>query len=96
MQSKSDWLYLGIPLDESYPHTKFHLDNRVPQEKYWGVSQVSHVTKNGYEADLAAGHMLFQEQHAGTQFYATESRVHLPQNNGVWYWVTILERKAYP
>ena len=33
-QGKSDWLYLGIPVDEEYPGTKFHLDGYVPQDKY--------------------------------------------------------------
>ncbi len=95
-QSKSDWLYLGIPLDEEYPHTRFHLDSYVPQTKYWRVSRVRHVTKEDYERDLAAGRMLFRDTHASTLFYATEFSGDFEQSPSLRAWVTILERKAYP
>jgi len=95
-QSKSEWLYLGIPVDEEHPDTKFRLDSYVPQGKYWRVSRLRHVTKDQYERDIASGHMLFRDQHSGTQFYATELRGDFSRIGGIREWVTILERKAFP
>jgi hypothetical protein len=95
-QAKGDWLYLGIPADEEYPDTRFHLDSYVPQEKYWRVSRVRHVSRDVYARDIAAGHTLFRNQHSGTQFYATELSGDFLRNGDMRYWVTILERKAYP
>jgi hypothetical protein len=95
-QAKSDWLYLGIPTDEHYPGTKFHLDSRVPKDKYWRVSRVSQVSRDEYERDIAAGHTLFRDEHSGTQFYSTELRGDFVRHGDTRYWVTILERKAYP
>ena len=95
-QAKSDWLYLGIPVDEECPDTKFHLDSYVPQDKYWRVSRVRHVSRDDYERDIAAGHMLFRDEHSGTQFYSTELRGDFVRHGDTRYWVTILERKAYP
>ena len=92
----SEWLYLGIPADEEYPDTRFHLDSQVPEDKYWRVSRVRHLTKDEYQRDVAAGHMLFREHHSGTQFYATELRGDFIQRGDSRYWVTILERKAFP
>ena len=95
-QGKSDWLYLGIPVDEEYPGTKFHLDGYVPQDKYWRVSKVRHVSRDEYERDVAAGHALFRDEHSGTQFYSTELRGDFVRSGNRRYWVTILVRKAYP
>ncbi|PWT83526.1 MAG: hypothetical protein C5B58_06415 [Acidobacteria bacterium] len=91
-----DWLYLGIPLDEEYPDTKFHLDSYLPQRKYWRVSRVRHVSRHEYDGDLASGRMLFRDSLSGTEFYATELRGDFLQEGDTRYWVTILERKAYP
>jgi len=96
IQAKSAWLYLGIPVDEEYPDTRFHLDSKVPHEKYWRVSRVRHVTKDEYERDVAAGHILFRDQHSGTQFYAMELRRDFVRRGDTRYWVSILERKAFP
>ena len=93
---KSEWMYLGIPVDEEYPDSKFRLDGSVPQGKYWRVSRVRHVSREEYERDIASGRMLFRDRHAGTQFYATELRGDFVREGDTRYWVTILERKAYP
>jgi hypothetical protein len=94
--AKIEWMYLGIPADEEYPGTKFRLDSHVPQDKYWRVSRVRHVAKDEYESDVAAGRMLYRDHHAETQFYATELRGDFVQAENRRYWVTILERKAFP
>jgi len=95
-QAEFEWLYLGIPVDEAYPGSKFRLDGKVPQHKYWRVSRVRHVTKDEYERDIASGRMLFQDQHSGIQFYATELVGDFSRpSNGIREWVTILERKAF-
>jgi len=95
-QARSDWSYLGIPADEEYPDTKFHLDGCVPKNKYWRVSRVCHVSRDAYERDIAGGHTLFRDEHSGTQFYSTELRGDFVRHADTRYWVTILERKAYP
>ena len=95
-QAKSEWLYLGIPADEQYPDTKHHLDSRVPKDKYWRVSRVSHVSRDEYERDIAAGHTLFRDERSGTQYYSTELRGDFVRLDDMRYWVTVLERKAYP
>jgi hypothetical protein len=96
MQTKSDWLYLGIPVGEEYPDTTFDLDHYVPQDKYWRVSRVRHVSKDEYERDVAAGHMLFQNDFAGALFYSTELHGDFLRHGDMRYWVTSLERNAYP
>jgi hypothetical protein len=96
MQTKSDWLYLGIPVDEEYPDTQFHLDHYVPQDKYWRVSRVRHVSRDEYERDVAAGHVLFRDDLAGAVFYSTELRSDFLRHGDMRYLVTTLERKAYP
>jgi hypothetical protein len=95
-EANRDWLYLGIPADEDYPRTTFHLKDSVAREKYWRVSKVQHVSKEEYERDLSAGRALFRDQHSGIQFYSTELRHHINDHVDTWYWVMILERKAYP
>jgi hypothetical protein len=89
-------VYLGVPLDEEYPDTKFHLDSSVPQDKYWRVSKVRHVSRDEYESDLASGRVLFRDSRLGTEFYATELRGDFLRRGDTRYWVSILERKAYP
>ena len=95
-QTKSNSLYLGIPMDEEYPDSKFHLDGHVSKTRYWRVSKVQHVSRDEYERDIATGHTLFSAEHSGTQFYSTEMRVHLRDDTRTWYWVMVLERKAWP
>ena len=95
-QATIDWLYLGIPVDEEYPDTRFHLDSHVPKNKYWRVSRIRHVSRDEYEGDIAAGHALFHDEHSGTRYYSTELRGDFVRIGDTRYRVTILERKAYP
>jgi hypothetical protein len=95
-QAQTDWLYLGIPANEQYPDTKFRLDAKVPQAKYWRVSKIQHVSRDDYERDISAGRALFRDEHSGTQFYSTELRGDFVRHGDTRYWVTVLERKAYP
>jgi len=88
--------YLGIPAEDEYPRTTFQSDQRVPRNKYYRVSRLSHVTKDQFERDLASGRMQFRERHGESECYATEFSGDFDQQPGVRAWVTILERKVYP
>jgi hypothetical protein len=83
-------------VDEEYPGTQFHLDGHIPQDKYWRVSKVHHVSRDEYERDIASGRALYRGAHSGTEFYSIELRGDFVQRGDTRYWVTILERKAYP
>jgi hypothetical protein len=95
-QTGTEFYYLGIPLHEEYPDSRFKLDPRVPPNKYWLVTKVEHVTREVFERDVSAGKAIFREQHGGTEYYTTEVTGDFSRHDGVREWVTMLKRKDYP